>query len=1509
MVLTINPQPIASAGNNAFVCASSPAYPLSGANASYQTSLLWTSSGTGSFTPNPTILNPTYIPSAADISAGSVMLTLTANAASPCINAVSSMTLTINASATASIGVMSDTICEGMNYSLSSATVSGNTGLLWTTSGTGNFSNPAALNPIYTPSTADVNNGSVILTLTAYGNAPCGNATSTMMLNINKGPVANAGTSVTICQGSAFTVNNASASNYASILWTDNGTGTLANATTLTPTYTPGSGETGVITLTLTATPNTGCTTPAVSTMTITINGAATASAGPNGTICETGTYMLSGTATNYASYLWTTSGTGTFSNATTTLTPVYTPSAADIASGSVTLTLNVTANAPCSNVSSSMTLSISRQPIANAGPNATICETSTYTLSNSTAQYYASINWTTSGTGTFSNPTILNPIYTPSAADIASGSVTLTLNLVANAPCANTSSSMILSIIRQAIASAGPNATICEGSGYQLNGSTAQYAATINWTTSGTGFFSNPAVLHPIYTPSTGDILGGTITLTITVTSNLPCTAASSSMTLTINRAPVANAGSNSSTCQGVPFLVTSASAQYYSSLLWTAPGPGVLTNATTLNPTYTPAPAQTGAVILTLTVNGNAPCGSATSQMTLNIATAPADSAGPNSSICEGSTFTVLGSSASNYISLHWTTSGTGTFIDATILHAIYTPSTADITSGSVVLTLQATGNPPCTSVLSSMTLTIVRAPVANAGPNGSTCQNQAFTVTGATAQYYSSLLWTDNGSGTLSNAGTLNPTYTPAPYETGSVTLTLTVTGNSPCGSVSSQMILSIVPAPVADAGPDATICEGSTFTVTGASASNYTGLLWTSNGLGTLLNPATLTPTYIPGTNEVGTVTLTLTAFGIIPCGNAADTMLLNITPKATANAGPDISSCGSTPVTLVAATASNYTSLQWSTSGSGTFNDPTILNPIYTPSAADILNGNVILTLTANAGVPCPATSDNMTLTISKEAIANAGPDQSTCEGTSYMIMGASAQNYTSVLWTDNGMGTLTGSNTLTPVYNPAAGETGQVTLTLTVTPIAPCPPVTDQMILTISSSATANAGPDTTVCAGNPFTLSDASATNYQSITWTTSGTGTFNNPHAVNPVYTPSRVDIITGTVVLTMTIDPIVPCAAAASHMTLTMTGTPVADAGPDGSTCAGVPYIITGATAVNYSSILWTTTGTGTLTGQTTLTPTYIPSPGESGTITMILTIHGTGGCISSVATSQMNIVISNPLTVNAGSDQTIPRNSSTSLLGQASGGSGVYAFSWQPASLLIGASTDHPETVKLSDSVTFILTVTDLRTGCQNTDSVKIFINQGIEAIDAVHDYDTTGVNIPINVKVLDNDIYSKNLTVGVTLCGGPEHGLAEVLSDNSINYSPDRDFSGIDSLCYVVCYNQYPDVCSTTEVYIYISTKLPASWLIIYNVITPNGDGINDAWIIDGIEEFPDNNVLIFNRWGDEVRSFQHYDNTTTVWKGENNQGKPLPDGTYYYILTINNGGSRTGWVLIRGNSK
>ncbi|MDQ3192661.1 MAG: gliding motility-associated C-terminal domain-containing protein, partial [Bacteroidota bacterium] len=73
-------------------------------------------------------------------------------------------------------------------------------------------------------------------------------------------------------------------------------------------------------------------------------------------------------------------------------------------------------------------------------------------------------------------------------------------------------------------------------------------------------------------------------------------------------------------------------------------------------------------------------------------------------------------------------------------------------------------------------------------------------------------------------------------------------------------------------------------------------------------------------------------------------------------------------------------------------------------------------------------------------------------------------------------------------------------------------------------------------------------------------------------------------------------------------------------------------------------------------------------------------------------------------------------------------------------------------------------------------------------------------------------------------------------------------------------------------------------------LKIYNSITPNNDNVNDTWIIDGISSYPENQVLIFNRWGDKVWETTNYNNEDKIWKGTNLDGNPLPIGTYFYIV-------------------
>ncbi len=86
-----------------------------------------------------------------------------------------------------------------------------------------------------------------------------------------------------------------------------------------------------------------------------------------------------------------------------------------------------------------------------------------------------------------------------------------------------------------------------------------------------------------------------------------------------------------------------------------------------------------------------------------------------------------------------------------------------------------------------------------------------------------------------------------------------------------------------------------------------------------------------------------------------------------------------------------------------------------------------------------------------------------------------------------------------------------------------------------------------------------------------------------------------------------------------------------------------------------------------------------------------------------------------------------------------------------------------------------------------------------------------------------------------------------------------------------------------------------------SKVIMYTGITPNSDGHNDSWIIDGIDSLANVRVAIFNRWGKEVWTAIKYDNNNVVWRGTDANGNALPDGTYYYILVYGDI-QKTGWI-------
>lgn len=84
-----------------------------------------------------------------------------------------------------------------------------------------------------------------------------------------------------------------------------------------------------------------------------------------------------------------------------------------------------------------------------------------------------------------------------------------------------------------------------------------------------------------------------------------------------------------------------------------------------------------------------------------------------------------------------------------------------------------------------------------------------------------------------------------------------------------------------------------------------------------------------------------------------------------------------------------------------------------------------------------------------------------------------------------------------------------------------------------------------------------------------------------------------------------------------------------------------------------------------------------------------------------------------------------------------------------------------------------------------------------------------------------------------------------------------------------------------------------------------NVFSPDGDGTNDSWILPITGDYANNVVTIFNRWGDQIASFNNYNNIDVAWDGTYQSGVRVPAGTYFYTVElIDFGTTKSGWVQI-----
>ncbi|MCB9197685.1 MAG: PKD domain-containing protein [Flavobacteriales bacterium] len=564
MNITFNPAPIVNAGTDRTVCADIASVSLNGIVGNVGGGI-WSTSGTGSFSPNNTTLNANYIPSATDTAAGSVTLTLTTTGNGLCNAYNDQMIITLTNAPTVNAG--SDvTICRDIASIPLLGSVTTATGGIWSTSGSGTFNpNNTSLSSSYIPSSADTTAGGVILTLTTTGNGQCKVYSDNVIVTLTNTPVVHAGNDQTVCADILGVSLAGGIQIAAGGIWSSNGTGSFSpSATALNATYIPSAIDTasGSVTLTLTSTGNGSCL-AYDDQLTIDINPAPKSFAGNDTSICITNPNVpLSGSVFNAAGGKWTTSGSGTFTPSNTSLNATYNPSAADQAGGTIYLVLTTTGNGLCNPVKDTLVLTITPLNITVfAGNDTLVCGDDYLALDGQFGGAQGAI-WTSLGDGNFGNDSInTSANYYFGPADTVANQVELVLTTTGNGGCLAQRDTIVIDIQDPLELTLTAADSTCRN-GMEFFVSSGTSTGTGFWSTNGDGSFTNPNSLSTIYTSGTTDTTQNGITLYFTTQNNGVCSALTDSLFITYVDAPTVDFSFNSACLNDETIFTDNSSA-----------------------------------------------------------------------------------------------------------------------------------------------------------------------------------------------------------------------------------------------------------------------------------------------------------------------------------------------------------------------------------------------------------------------------------------------------------------------------------------------------------------------------------------------------------------------------------------------------------------------------------------------------------------------------------------------------------------------------------------------------------------------------------------------------------------------------------------------------------------------------------------------------------------------------------------------------------------------------------
>jgi gliding motility-associated-like protein len=351
-------------------------------------------------------------------------------------------------------------------------------------------------------------------------------------------------------------------------------------------------------------------------------------------------------------------------------------------------------------------------------------------------------------------------------------------------------------------------------------------------------------------------------------------------------------------------------------------------------------------------------------------------------------------------------------------------------------------------------------------------------------------------------------------------------------------------------------------------------------------------------------------------------------------------------------------------------------------------------------------------------------------------------------------------------------------------------------------------------------------------------------------------------------GTYTLTYTFKDTI-CAGATATFTFTV-GPPIATwTAPHGC----LPGSCINLNATLNASAVGGGTWTGTGVTSSTSTPQFCPSISGLGNFNVTYSV-GTGTCSNTYTNT---ISVNTTPTITATSASVCPGFSSPLTV------SGASAYVWNPS---FGLNTTSGANVVANPSVTTNYTVIGTSNFCTGYTTSNLVVYPK-----PIAHYNSSPVPAFINNPTVTFTDISTGAPISFWNWTFGDGGTSSV-QNPVYTYSSIGNFT---SQLVITSVNSCKD--SVIDLIIILSDQITA-----YNSFSPNGDGLNDIFEIDNIDQFGPNHVYIYNRWGQLLWDKTGYDNKTVFWDGKDNKGNALSPGTYFYIIEVDGRKTQKHWI-------